>query len=250
MLVLSTSCLYRNGLNRIFELAAQAGFDGIEIVMNEVFDTHDAEYINLLSSSFKVPVISVQYRHPEKDAHIRESIALAESVGAQLVVAGLPAWANTAFTKWYKENMPDIQERSRIPITVENQAHGDNLLLPKYAMSNINELKRFKHVCLNTSSLVSNKEDLMRVYSNIKPRLSAVHLSNYSGAHENFVLEKGLLPLESFLTALRTDNMQIPIIVNVHARLVSNHDKARVLENLKAMKVFYDKYYLGQDVVE
>lgn len=242
MLVLSTSSLYRHGLNRIFEFAAAAGFDGVEIVMNEVFDTHDADYIKLLSESFKVPVISVMYRHPEKDSHIRESIALAEAVGAQLVVAGLPKWSNVAFTKWYKENMPEIQERSRIPVAVENAPHGENLLVPKYAISNISEMKRFKNICLNTSNLVSKKEDLMRVFENVKPRLAAIHLSNYSSMHENYSLEKGILPLESLLTALNKEDINIPVITVVHARLVSSHDKEGVLEKLKATKAFYDQY--------
>jgi len=246
MFVLSTSCLYRHGLNRVFEFAASVGFDGIEITMNESFDTHDAEYIKLLSDNFKIPIISVQYRHPEKDEDIRESIALAEALGAKVIIVSLPRWTNVAFTKWFKANMKDVQEKSRIPIAVENSPHGDNLLTPKYALSNINELKRFKTICLNTSNLVSKKEDLMRVYENTKARLGAIHLSNYSNMHENFLIEKGVLPIESLLTALKKDDIDIPISSVVHARLVSNHDKNQVIENLKAMKAYYDKYYLGK----
>jgi sugar phosphate isomerase/epimerase len=244
MFVLSSSCLYRHGLNRVFEFAAQVGFDGVEIVMNDVFDTHDASYIKLLIDSFKMPVVSVSYLHPQRDSHIREAIALAEELGAQVVVATMPKFSDVAFTKWFKDNMKALQEKSRVKIAVENPPHGGGMLMPKYAMTNINELKRFQEISLNTSNLVSNKEDLMRTYGNVKPRLSCIRLSNYSDLHENFLLEKGILPVESLITAVKKDDLKIPVILTVHARLLSSHSKDEVLDRLKTQKEFFDRYYL------
>jgi sugar phosphate isomerase/epimerase len=243
MLVLSSSCLYRHGLNRVFEFAAQVGFDGVEIVMNDVFDTHDASYIKLLIKSFKIPVVSVSYLHPTRDSHIRESIALAEELEAKVVIVTMPKFSDVAFTKWFKDNMSDLQEKSRVEIAVENPPHGGGMLMPKYAMTNINELKRFQKISLNTSNLVSNKEDLMRTYDNVKPRLSSIRLSNYSDLHENFLLEKGVLPIESLITSVKKDDLKIPLILSVHARLLSSHSREEVLSRLKAEKDFFDKYY-------
>lgn len=46
MISLHTSSLSKYGLNRIFEFARDAGFDGIEIAVDKNdYDTQNAEYI-------------------------------------------------------------------------------------------------------------------------------------------------------------------------------------------------------------
>ena len=45
MFVLATGTIHRYGLNRIFEIAKELEFEGIEIFMNEVYDTYDKEYL-------------------------------------------------------------------------------------------------------------------------------------------------------------------------------------------------------------
>ena len=61
MIALHTSSLHKYGLNRIFEFAKKAGYDGIEIMVDKNnFDTQNAEYIKELSDEYKLPVIATR----------------------------------------------------------------------------------------------------------------------------------------------------------------------------------------------
>ena len=47
--VFSTGSLYPFGLERVYALAAEAGYDGVEIMMDERWDTHQDYYLNGLA---------------------------------------------------------------------------------------------------------------------------------------------------------------------------------------------------------
>lgn len=60
MLLLSTSSLSGYGLHKIFLLAKQAGYDGIDLSVDfNIFDTCDATYIDSLITLVNIPVISI-----------------------------------------------------------------------------------------------------------------------------------------------------------------------------------------------
>ena len=43
--IFSTGSLYPFGLERVYAWATEAGFDGVEIMMDERWDTHQEEYL-------------------------------------------------------------------------------------------------------------------------------------------------------------------------------------------------------------
>ena len=49
--VFSTGSLYPFGLERVYSWAAEAGFDGVEIMMDERWDTHQRAYLEHLRKS-------------------------------------------------------------------------------------------------------------------------------------------------------------------------------------------------------
>ena len=60
MLILSTDSLKGYGLNRIFDFAKEAGYDGIELVLEtRIYDTQNVDYINSLVKEYGVPVVAV-----------------------------------------------------------------------------------------------------------------------------------------------------------------------------------------------
>ncbi len=50
MIALSTGSLYTYGTARVFELAAEAGYDGIEILTDHRWDSRQPAYLRRLSS--------------------------------------------------------------------------------------------------------------------------------------------------------------------------------------------------------
>lgn len=59
--VFSTGSLYPFGLDRIFGWVAETGFDGIEVMMDDRWDTHEAQYMNALSERHDLPILAL---HP------------------------------------------------------------------------------------------------------------------------------------------------------------------------------------------
>ena len=55
MIALSTGSLHSYGLARVFELAAQVGFDGIEVIVDHRHDSRDPAYLHRLSAACGLP---------------------------------------------------------------------------------------------------------------------------------------------------------------------------------------------------
>ncbi len=56
---LSTGSIYTYGTARAFELAAGAGYDGVELIVDDRWDTRQAAYVRRLSEQYEIPVLSV-----------------------------------------------------------------------------------------------------------------------------------------------------------------------------------------------
>ena len=59
MLALSTGSLYTYGLDRVFDLAKEAGFDGIEVLVDGRWDTRQDDYLKHLMDRHGLPVVSL-----------------------------------------------------------------------------------------------------------------------------------------------------------------------------------------------
>ena len=59
MIALSTGSLYTYGTARVFELAAEAGFDGIEVLCDHRPDTRDPDYLRRLSTEHGLPIVAL-----------------------------------------------------------------------------------------------------------------------------------------------------------------------------------------------
>ena len=57
--IFSTGSLYPFGLDRIYGWAAEAGFDGIEIMIDERWYTHQDSYLNHLREKHGIPILAL-----------------------------------------------------------------------------------------------------------------------------------------------------------------------------------------------
>ena len=97
-IALSTGSLYTYGIARVFELAAQAGFDGVEVLMDHRWDGRQPAYLRRVSRDTGMPIVAVHNPFvphvpgwpTDSLGRLRASAAVAREVGAPLVVAHLP----------------------------------------------------------------------------------------------------------------------------------------------------------------
>ncbi len=243
-LVLSTESLKGYGINRIFRFAKEAGFDGIDLAMeNGDYDTLDADYIKELSNATNMPVVSIQTPKTTSKTKIEEAVRMAKKLGTRVVVIQPPKLLDVKLAKWLKTQIPKIRQKENISIALENASSKTMLgFIPEHSMANISDLKKFKHVCLDVSRIAEKKEDIIRVYSSLKKYLVHIHLSNVYRGKAYAPPETGVLPIESFLTKLKRDKFKGAICIRVKPKNfhVGNDDK--MLEGLKSSLKFCKKY--------
>jgi sugar phosphate isomerase/epimerase len=243
-LALKTSCLEGYGLNRIFTFTKEIGFDGVELVISKKnYDTFNADYIKELCESHGLPIIAVQLPQNSGQKQIEEAISFVKKIGTKIIIIPSPRIFNFKYTQWLKEQVPNLREKEQISIAMEN-APDDTILgfLPAHAMNSLGELKKFKHICLNTGYSATKKENIIDTYLSIKKCLVHVHLSNIKKTHLGSLPQEGSLPIESFLAKLKQENYKGAISLDIDPRNLHIGKDEEVKKLLTEAKEFCQKY--------
>jgi sugar phosphate isomerase/epimerase len=245
MLTISTDSFRGYGLNRIFQMVKQAGYDGIDLSIDpKNFDTQNTEYVKSLVEETGLPVLAIQTPTNANAKKIQKAVQMARELGTKVIVIQPPRIFDFKYIQWLKNETPKIRQKENISIALENAPSKNFLgIIPEHAMGGLLDLKKFKHACLDTSRVAQKKEDLMRVYSALKKYLVHVHLSNVKGGNQYYLPQKGIIPIESFLTKLKQDGFRGAISIKVNGKYMNTGDDEKVMEELKEMKKYYDKYF-------
>lgn len=245
MIVISTDSLRGYGLNRVFDLAKQAGYDGIDLVVDYgQFDTFNTDYVKKLVLDNKLPVHAVTAPNEIAPKRIEEIVSLAKEIGAKVVVLQPPKILDFKMTSWMKSEIPKLREKEGISIALENAPSGTFLgIIPEHAMGSAADLKDFKHVCLDVARLGEQKKDLMRAYTALKKFLVHIHLSNFYQGKKYAPPQEGIMPLESFMTKLKEDGYPGAISMKILPKYLHCGDDARVVKELVKARKYYEKFY-------
>jgi len=246
MIALHTNSLRKYGLNRIFEFAKAADYDGIEIgVDKNDYDTQNAEYIKKLSEIYKLPVVALHSPINGTAKSVEHVIEMAVFLRCPVVIITPPKLLDFKFTNWLRKETPKLRKKKHIHIALVN-APGKTILgfLPDRALNSISDLKKFGMAALDCSSAASKKwGNLMSVYDHMKKLVVHVHLSNINKHKEYALPTEGVLPLESFLRKLKINKYDGAISIRVRPQQLQAGDDDKVISNLKKVKAFVDEFY-------
>lgn len=245
MLTLSTDSLKGYGINRIFELAKEAGLDGLDIAVDpKNYDTLNSAYLKKLSSEHGLPIVALQAAPNASHSQILETVETAKTMGVNIIIVQPPRITNIRQTQWLKSQIPKIRKRENLSIALENASPETYLgFIPKRAMTSLVELRRFKHACIDTSRLAEKKEDIIRVYGLLKDYIVHIHLSNVFRRQSYALPMKGVLPLESFLTKLKAENYNGAVSLKIQPRFLEAGNDEKVVKNLKECKKFFEEFF-------
>jgi sugar phosphate isomerase/epimerase len=213
--IFSTGSLYPFGLDRSYSWAAEAGYDGIEVMMDERWDTHQDAYLNHLADKHGIPVLALHtplhrgaWRLEPGETLVRVA-KLAVGIGGPVVVAHPPPpgrqlrrWAAGPLEQARKagarvavENMPRSGRRRLFSIRARSCHRPEHLF-------------GLGDVTLDTSHVGASGVDLMEAYDKLAGQLCHVHLSDsdLTGGDQHRLPGKGRLPLKEFLAALGQDD--------------------------------------------
>ncbi len=245
MLLLSTDTLQLYGLNRIFHFAKKMRYDGIELCVSDVADTRNLDYLRELQKQYDLPIRSLVVPRNSNIEKTKFVVEMADALNIGIVVVSSPLWTDFNYTQWIRRNISKFSAVSNRAICVENPPQGDGILLPKYALGNINELATFKNMSLDTANLFSRALDLMRVFEKFKPYIKHVRLADTRRGHRHLEPGTGVLPLESFLSHLKKNKYKGDIAIKVDYKVIKGGDDPKVEKALNRCRHFYEKFFLG-----
>ncbi|MFZ5916309.1 MAG: sugar phosphate isomerase/epimerase family protein [Chloroflexota bacterium] len=262
----STGSLHTWGLGRVFEIAAQAGFDGLELMVDGREDTRDAAYLHRLQARHNLPILSLHSPFPliavdgwpwDEAVRTRRTVALARQLGVSTVVTHLPLRMHIAvvqttllrrrlllpmprswgreYARWLQTELPTLEQENSVTVAVENMPafRLGRRRLDVHRLNRIEEWYHFPRLTLDTTHLGTWGLDILDVYERLADRVAHVHLSNYRDGHEHQRLDDGDLPLGAFLERLR-DHFTGIVAVELDPVSMEAHDEARVCAHLAA----------------
>lgn len=269
-IALSTGSLYTYGIARVFELAAEAGFDAIEVLADQRWDSRQPGYLQRLSEESGLPIVAVH--NPFKPflpgwpddslGRLRESLALAREVGAGVVVAHLPLRIRGAridllgfrrrgllvplplggesdYRDFLLNGLATFEAEAGVKIGVENMpakrflGRGVNI----HWLNDLETLSRLPHLTLDTTHIGTWGLDLLAVYERLKERIVHVHLSDFDGK-EHRLPGKGHLPLAQLLGRLQHDGYAGAVSVELGPDALHAEDERQVRVCLQRVVAF------------
>lgn len=278
MIALSTGSLYSYGIARVFDLAARAGFDGIEVLVDHRWDTRQPAYLRQLSARFELPIVAlhnpfasgIEGWPDDPLGRLRRTVRLAQEVGAPLVVAHLPKRYHAltgrldahrprgfslllpvprreAYYHFLDDGVAAMEEETGVILAIENMPAKRflGLTINAYWFNRPEEMRRFPHLTLDATHWGTWGVDPLVAYRRLGERVSHVHLSNYDG-REHRSPPDGHLPLGNLLDALACDGYRGAVTVECHPDALDAQDEDTCLAALRRARSFCQTHYDGR----
>ena len=274
--ILSTGSLYNYSIDRVFALAAKAGFDGIEMLIDHRWDTRQADYLQHLMESHSLPIPALHspfsrncsgWGETEHGA-IARTAELATELRAQVVVHHLPmrfgyAFLQTAgrslllpnpfdsgrqYATWLSEGYAALQSSTDVLLCIENlpatRFLGRRVNLARWnahSRTTLDDITRFPHITLDTTHLGTWGLDPLEAYDRWGQRVKHVHLSNFDGS-EHRRPEDGSLRLGALLARMAADGYSYSISLELQPdALEAGAPDSRIVDLLRGSLYFCRK---------
>lgn len=236
---LSTASVWPEPASVAFELAAELGYDGVEVMIWADPMSQDVHAIERLSKLHKVPVLSVhapcllitqRIWSPDPEVRLRRSVVAAGVLGAPTVVVHPPF----RWQRKYADNFPamvrDMAEAGQVDIAVEN-------MFPLRPLGAKRELRvsgfrpspdptevGHRNYTLDLSHTAAAHMDAMGLAKRMGSGLNHVHLADGTGApkDEHLVPGRGNQPCAELCGHLVDIGFRGAVVLEVSTRKCRN----------------------------
>ena len=247
--ILSTGSLWLTDTAYVFELAAEAGYDGIEIMCDERYTTRLPEYLQRLSTDHGLPIPVLHTPFSQKMPgwgksdteleRVQHTIKLAEEMGAERIVVHLPfkvgralfktasgttllPWINETadFKVWMeKGGLAQLQSETAVQIGMENMP-AKKLFGKARNLAYWNTIEEWSkvhdHLTLDTTHWGTFGIDPIVPLRAAGERVKHIHLSNFDG-REHRLPQSGDLDLGAFLREVALMNLtETTVSIELH----------------------------------
>jgi sugar phosphate isomerase/epimerase len=251
----STGTFYHRSLGYSLSLAAESGYDGVELVLGPRLLLHGVEPYRRAIQATGVPVLSVHppfYPLPGWPRASTQAIprlaTTAHDVGATLAVVHTPfvTTAESPRAARYSNGLQLGNEAGRgVMLGLESSQY--NKRTRRYYLDDLVNLTRFAQergcgVTFDTCHAGANGQDILACYEIVRPALCNVHLSDVvwrRGKPRTHRLPgEGTLPLRAFLSMLARDGYNGLITLEIHPRQAGMLSRVRAVRRLRQAAKF------------
>jgi len=247
MLLFHTDNLPHYGLERIFEFAKAAGYDGLEVGVGPNFDTQSPEYIKKLSERYDLPVkaFSIKAKHEESLSQAYQ-YTVREFEGSTMNL--VPAQAlSFQYKKWMEEIVPKLAQKYNLMACRRNVPMETMLgFLPNRTDNSVAALRQQGNVCLDLTALALSNDDIMRAIEEAGNALKHVYISNVFKKQPYCLPVHGVLPLESFLTKLARKSYNGNLTLYVNPRELAEGDDEQVIAKMIESREYIEQYFVAE----
>jgi sugar phosphate isomerase/epimerase len=211
----STGPFYLYSLEETFEVLAEAGFDGVELMITQDRLSQDPHRVAALAARYQLPVPAIHGPFllatwlvwgTDPRGKIERCLRFAEAGGASTIVIHPPYRWQARYAAWLEERIATARQDTGVTIAVENMfpVWAGGRPLPFQSGIELDELERWPYVTLDLSHLAVSGIDLFEAQARLGDRLVHVHASNNAGRGRDThaPLDQGVLPVREFLERL------------------------------------------------
>ena len=220
--LLTSGSFYTLPVQKTFELAKEAGFDGMNLMVTSEF--RGVDEISLVKELRKIlPIDSVHvpfialwgWGNPVEK--IQKTVRLAVETGIPLVNFHPPGWLllEVRFCVWFSA-IRDFQRevgKGQVEITIENMPRLKRYCCDPHLLSRTENLRRFLvernlYLSFDSSHMGTKKTDFLDDFNALYAtgRIKQVQYGDYRDGQEHLKPGHGILPLQTFLRTLAKQN--------------------------------------------
>ena len=253
---LSTSSCYPEHTAEAFDIAAEAGYDGVEVMVGLDAASADVPYLARLAAQSGMPVVSVHAPcllltqnvwGPDPWDKVRHSCEAALALGSDVVVLHPPLRWQREYAAGFVAGVRDISEHTGVTIAVENMypwrtpGRAFQAFLPSWDPTDLD----YDALTLDVSHAATSQLDALELARTWGPRLRHVHLTDGVGLRrdEHLFPGEGTQNVWGLLQYLNDSPFDGRIVLEVNTRKADNH-----AERVRELREVADntRLHLGQ----
>lgn len=257
---LSTASVYPEPAAAAFEIAADLGYDGVELMIWTDPVSQDVRAVDRLVRRYGVPVLAVhapclavtqRVWGSDPIGRIRRSVVAADLLGARTVVLHPPFRWQRRYGDAFGDLVDELEESSGVEIAVENMfkvrppGGSKNSRVSAFRPSIDPTDVGFRHYTLDLSHTAAARMDALALAQRMGEGLTHVHLADGTGIpkDEHMVPGRGGQPCAELLEKLVSNGFAGQIVLEINTRhALTQAQRVRDL----AEALLFARFHLGQ----
>lgn len=255
---LSTASVWPRGVEAGFRLAAELGYDGVEVMVwtdrpsQQPFQLHKyARRYGVRVLSVHAPCLLITQRvwSPDPEIRLRTAVRTAADLGAGTVVVHPPFRWQRRYADRFPDLVAELEDASGLVVAVEN-------MFPVRALPRGRPVSAFapsidpvdgghRHFTLDLSHTAAADVDALGLADRMGAGLAHLHLADGSGAprDEHLVPGRGGQPCAQLCERLRDGDFAGQVVLEVNTRRAGSH--AEQVRDL-AEALLFARLHLGR----